>query len=101
MNDVLLTWALPLVGKNQRPIAHVRIDSRVSDSLPWSPVNTVKPDGPQQLLIEDLAPGTWSFRAVVVDTAGLESKNPATTKATIDEPLVEPGDVTDFKATVQ
>ena len=67
MSDVRLTWDLPTVTPRQYPIAHVRIEFRVDESLPWTIQDTVDAAAAQELLFVDVQPGTFFYQAIVVD----------------------------------
>lgn len=72
MSDVRLTWAFTPITNRQRPIAGVRIEARVSQDLPWTEIAFV--DAPAtDLLVQDVAPGDWFYRGIVVDTGGAEA----------------------------
>ena len=96
MNNVLLTWSLPNVGGRQRPLSGVRIAARVSDELPWTNIAFVAVPG-TELLLEDVAPGTWFYRAVVEDDSGAMS-TAAFAQADVD--FDAPGAVAAFAATL-
>jgi len=98
MANVRLTWALPSVSGRQRAIQHARVDIRVSPDLPWTLQDTVAPDVSQELLFQDVAPGTHFYRVTVVDVDGAEGV-PAETSA--DVPFDPPGTVTNLTATVE
>ena len=67
-----LTWELPTVTPRQADIAGVRIEFRVDPSFDWTVQDTVAPDVTQELLFVDVAPGTFYYRAIVVDVEGAE-----------------------------
>lgn len=69
-NEVTLTWQLPAVTSRQRPIKQVEISYRVkaSPALPWTIQDVVAPSSEQKLVFSDVAPGSYEYRAVIVDT---------------------------------
>lgn len=82
MSDVRLFWTLPTPTNRQRPISHVRIEARVSQDLPWTPIAEV--DAPAtETTIEDAAPGEWMYQGIVVDNSGAES-TPLEAAASVD-----------------
>ena len=98
MSNVRLTWTLPEVTPRQNPIAHVRIEFRVAETLPWTVQDTVDSGATQELLFIDVQPGTFFYRAIVVDTEGLEGP-PVETLVTLS--FDPPGSVQNFTATVE
>jgi hypothetical protein len=97
MANVRLSWTLPTPSSRQRAIARTVIEARVSPSLPWSAVNTV--DAPTTtLLVQDIAPGSWEFRATVVDVGNVPS-SPVTTS--VDLAFDPPSPATGFTAAVE
>jgi hypothetical protein len=97
MSNVRLTWKLPVPSNRQRPIAHVQIEARVSEDLPWTEIAIV--DAPAtELLVEDVAPGDWFYRGTVVDTDGNVSE-PAFASATLDYDA--PTGLAEFAAAVE
>jgi hypothetical protein len=82
LSNVQLTWTLPVPTPRQRPLASFRISARVSAGLPWTEIADVAvPD--TELLIQDVAPGDWFYRGVVVDSAGNASA-PVFAQAEVD-----------------
>ena len=69
MGNVRLSWEYPTVTTRQRPHKAVRLSARVSDTLPWTSIATVDAPG-TELLLEDVAPGTWFYRAILEDDQG-------------------------------
>jgi len=96
MSNIRLNWTIPVPTVRQRPLAGIRIDARVSEDLPWTELDTVLTDS---FLIQDVAPGTWTFQLTVIDTAGRESRNPATIVVDVD--FDDPSDVTDLTFTIE
>ena len=96
MSDVRLTWDLPTVTARQYPIAHVRIEFRVDESLPWTIQDMVDVAAVQELLFVDVQPGTFFYQAIVVDEQGQEGA-PVETNITLAFDL--PGSVENFLAT--
>jgi hypothetical protein len=72
MSNVTLSWVLPVPTARQRPIAGVAIEARVSADLPWTEVAFVEAPA-TTLVLQDVAPGQWFYRGIVVDTAGAVS----------------------------
>ena len=97
MANVRLRWKLPTPTARQRQIARTVIEARVSPSLPWTTVNTVDAPG-ETLLLTDQPPGSWEFRATVVDVGNVSSI-PVTTS--VDLALDAPSPASDFTASVE
>jgi hypothetical protein len=97
MANVRLTWQLPNVSPRQRPLAYTQIETRVSDTLPWTSVAEVEAPA-EELLIEDSAPGDWFFRAYAVDDRG---NTGAEVFAQVGVDFDAPGAVTGFTAVVE
>lgn len=97
MSNVRLTWTLPNPTPRQRPLAHVRIDTRVAEELPWTEIGIVPAPG-TELVVQDAAPGTWFYRATVVDSSGAESA-PAFTSASVG--FDGPTALADFGAVIE
>ena len=83
MSDVRLSWDLVAPTDRQRPVDYVRVDFRVSDTLPWTEQDRIEPTATQELLFQDVAPGEYFYQVVVVDDAGVESI-PAGTSVSLD-----------------
>lgn len=98
MSNVRLSWELEEPTARQRPLDYVLVEFRVSDSLPWTEQDRVAPDAPQELLFQDVAPGTFFYRVTPVDDAGTKSPFPAEAQAAID--FDPPSGVTNLTATV-
>ena len=98
MSDVRLSWTLPEPTSRQRAIAHVRVDFRVADAVPWTEQDTVPADAVQELLFSDVAPGMYFYQATVVDVAGVESQ-PA--QASADIAFDDPSDILDLVAIIE
>lgn len=96
MSNVRLTWTLPPVTPRQYSIDYTRIEFRVSDTLPWTEQDVVPASNPQELLFVDVQPGSFFYRATVVDTEGNEGPPVETSIVLAFDP---PGSVTDFIAT--
>jgi len=96
VSDVRLTWDLPTVTPRQYPIAHVRIEFRVDESLPWTIQDTVDAAAAQELLFVDVQPGTFFYQAIVVDEQGQEG---APVETSINIAFDVPGGVENFLAT--
>jgi hypothetical protein len=94
MSNITLSWNYPSVSGRQRPHAHVLIDARVSDSLPWTNVALVEAPA-ESLVLEDVAPGEWSYRARLVDVDGRTSE-PVFASAAIE--FDAPSALVDFHA---
>ena len=98
MSNVRLTWTLPSVGATQREIEHTRIEFRVDGAPQWTEQTLVPTDVAQELLFQDVAPGTYFYRATVVDIDGNEGA-PAETQ--VDVPYDPPGTVVDFAGSIE
>lgn len=90
-----VVWTEP--GPRQRPLSHVRIETRVSTDLPWTAIGVISYPN-TDLLEQDVPPGTHFYRAVVVDDADVESLNPL--QASIEIPFDPPSDLTEFTVTL-
>lgn len=91
-----ITWDLPEVSSRQRPIKQVLVEARTSDEFPWAPAgNPVPVDGPQEFNMENMDPGAWFFRLVVVDEADVRSPNPPEFEFGID--FDPPGNVSNVE----
>lgn len=96
MTDRTLTWDLPQVSARQAPILHTRIDFRTDTDLPWTTQDTIAADAPQQLVFADVQPGTFFYRATVVDV-DMQEGEPVETAANLA--FDPPGSVSNFTAT--
>lgn len=96
MSNVRLSWVLPVPTNRQRPLSHVHIETRVSLDLPWTEIATVDAPG-TELVIQDVAPGSWMYRAIVIDNGSNESV-PVSVGVTVD--FDDPSPVTGFTAEV-
>lgn len=92
-----LNWTLPIPTARQRPLSHVRVESRVSVELPWAEIATV-PIPDETLLLQDIAPGDWQFRGIVVDDSGAES---TPLEASLAVPFEGPSPLAEFTATLE
>lgn len=98
MATARLTYKLPPVNPRQRALSHVIVNGRVVGSAHWAELNRV-PVPEEELIIEQLPPGTWEFQAIVVDDLGVTSAEPHPT-AQLSAPFEAPGAVTDFSVTL-
>ena len=101
MANVRLRWTPPTPTANQNPLKHFVIDARTSPALPWAQINTV-PAGTNELLLNDVATGEWSYQNIVVDSADVRS-TPVQTSVTVGGAPAKdpPSPVTGFTATVE
>jgi hypothetical protein len=97
MSNVRLRWTLPTPTSRQRAIARTVIEGRVSPSLPWTTLNTVDAPG-ETLLLTDHPPGSWEFRATVVDVGNVPS---SPVVASVDLAFDPPSPVSSFTAAVE
>lgn len=97
MANVRLNWKLPVPTAKQRAIARTVIEGRTAASLPWSTLNTVDAPG-ATLLLQDIAPGSWEFRATTVDVSAIPCEKPATCALAL--PFDPPSPPTEFVAVV-
>lgn len=97
MSNVRLAWQLPTPSSRQRPIGHSRIEARVSDALPWTPIANV-PAPQEGVVIENVDPGTWFYMLVIVDDLG-EDSDPVFTDTSLA--YDRPSPATGFSATVE
>lgn len=96
MSDVRLYWTLPQPTQRQRPISHVRIEARVSADQPWTAIADV-PAPTSELVIQDVAPGDWFYRGIVVDEGERAS---APLNATVAVDFDDPSPLGAFSAEV-
>lgn len=97
---VLLEWNDPAVGAKQRPLAGILIESKLSGSdLPFDVQGLVDP-GVETLLLENVAVGTYVYRATPRDDKGNSGPAEEITVEVAEE-VLPPGPVTGFVATVQ
>lgn len=94
MANVRLRWILPSVRQNGRPldvssIAGTEIAISANGGADFT-VTDVVPSPVTELVINELEPGTWVFRGVVLDSAGRRS-NPSVAEITIEDDS-PPGD---------
>lgn len=100
MANVRLRWTPPTPGANQNPLKHFLIEARTSPQLPWAAINTVQA-GINELLLNDVAAGTWEYQNTVVDSADQKS-TAVQTSVTVGAPVKDPpSPVTGFTATVE
>ena len=79
MKDVRLTWELPVTRESGFPlnpadIAHVEVALSADGGANFGVLGTVAPGSTQTFTQTELEIGTWFFRLVVVDVAGLRSQ---------------------------
>lgn len=97
MSNVRLSWVLPSVSQNQKPLASVRIEARAEGIAQFTQIQEV--DVPTtELLLQDVPSGTIQYRAFVVDQEGAVSA-PTDTSATV--PFDGPDVLVSFSATVE
>ena len=69
-----ITWQLPTVVAQQRPIAKTIVDYRVKVTsgtpLPWTNLVDVPASAPQSTVIDDPAAGTFEYQFTVQDVDG-------------------------------
>lgn len=91
-----LAWTLDPITARQAPIAGVEISLRVDPSLPWDVQDTILPEEPQELLLIDVPPGTFYYRAVIVDNQGNRGGDAEVSAFGLYDP---PGVVSNFTVT--
>ena len=97
---VKLTWVDPTVGANQAPLADVVLELSADQGATFTKIATVAP-GVQTFVQTNLVPGTYIFKATVVDTQTPPlSSTPVTVSAVVPQVLVAPGPVTGLTAVV-
>lgn len=89
MTNVVITWEDPVVKAG---IDYIDIQASVDDEN-YSSIAHVEPEV-QTLTDQDVQPGTWFYRAIVVPKKG-ESSDPV--KGSIDVPFPKAGPVTNLK----
>lgn len=101
MSNVRITWDLPQVGPNQAPLEEARVEGRVvgGPATFTSLGNPVAAIDPQEILLQDVAPGDWVYRVVIVDKQGQTDLNPTAVSATV--PFDPPGSATNIQVTIE
>lgn len=96
--NVQLDWTFGPVSGKQKPIAKTRIEARVNAAnAPWSVI--AEPAAPAlQLIVQDVAPGDWQYRATPVDTAGVAG--PTFAPVSLSVPFDSPSALASFTAKV-
>ena len=98
MSNVRLTWTPPAPPTaRQRPQSHLRVDEKVDGAPDFAPITAELPLDQVELLIADVAPGTWHYRVVTVDDAGVESF----AETAVDVAFDAPNAVTDLAAIIE
>lgn len=92
MANVELQWTDPTVKAG---IKHIDIQASVDDKN-WNSIAKVPP-GEQKLVDQDVQPGKWYYRAIVVPQQG-EPSDPV--KSSIDVPFPKAGPVTNLRLTL-
>jgi len=85
--NVRLRWVNSTPGLNQLPLASTSVEARVSTALPWTEINRV-PVPAAELLIENVEPGDWIYRAMEIDTAGMMSARSNEVTVNVAGPVV-------------
>lgn len=88
MSNVVIGWKDPVVKAG---ILHIDIQASVDD-VNYSSIANVAP-GVQTLTDQDVQPGKWFYRAIVVPNNG-DPSDPV--KGSIEVPFPKAGGVTDF-----
>lgn len=104
MSNVRLRWDNSVVTTGHKPLAATIIEGRMGPTLPWAELNRVAiPD--ETLLLEQVAAGTWEYRATEIDVDGKLATNQPTATVIVGPPVVvedlPPAGVTSFSATVE
>jgi hypothetical protein len=89
LSNVVISWQDPVVKAG---IQFIRVDASVDD-VNYSTIASVDP-GVQTLTDQDVQPGTWFYKVVVVPVQGKES-DPV--KGSIDVPFPKAGTVTNLQ----
>jgi hypothetical protein len=92
--NVRLSWVNSTPGARQKPLEATIVSGRSSPSFPFVEINRV-PVGTAELVLQDVAPGSWEYQAVEVDVDGRVSSAQTTIVAIEFEP---PTGVTNFTA---
>jgi hypothetical protein len=92
MTNVVLKWKDPDVKAG---IDHINVQASVDDQI-YSSIANVAP-GVQTVTDQDVQPGTWFYRVIVVPLKGKPSNG---VKGSIDLDFPQAGDVTDFTLTL-
>lgn len=75
MATITLTWSLPAVEKDQRPISKTLVEISASpDAFGWTQHKVVPLGSDTQVVFEDAVPGAHYFRLTVVDDNGARSR---------------------------
>ena len=96
--NVRIGWVLPLVSARQRPLAHVLLEGGVQGAPEWAEINQVAVPA-DELLVQDIAPGTWEFRGTAVDVDGVKGPSRSVVAGSI--PFDPPGELQEFTATLE
>jgi hypothetical protein len=88
MSNVVLTWKDPVVKAG---IDHINVQASVDDHT-YSSIANVAP-GVQTLTDQDVQPGTWFYKVIVVPVKGAASNG---VTRSIDVEFPQAGDVTDL-----
>lgn len=68
MTTRTLSWTLDAPGPRQAPVARTEIYFRADPSLEWTFQDSVPAAAPQEMVFENVQPGTMFYQAIVFDT---------------------------------
>lgn len=102
MARATLNWTLPTTRANGDPLMLVEIvETEISMSADggtnFSPPISVPSDAVQTFVVDDLAVGTYIFRAVVIDTDGRRSAEAEAGASVLDAPSA----IADLSVTIE
>ncbi len=105
MRDVRVTWDLPTTRDSGRPlpideIAGVDVALSADGGANFTLLATVTPDGAQELEQQQLEPGDYLFRLIVIDTDGKTSSDDGVQVPFSIPDDSPPGEVTNVNVTV-
>lgn len=89
MSNVRITWRDPVVAAG---IEFISVEASVDD-VAYAEIATVAP-GAQELVDQDVQPGKWFYRVIVVPVKG-DPSDPV--KGSIEVPFPKAGQVTDLQ----
>ena len=90
MTDIRIIVTPPVPNNRQRRVIETRVERSIDpDSLGWTEIRTIPiEEDPQEIVLQQVDPGTHYFRSITFDDAGAESPGENVTPAEIgfDDP---------------
>ncbi len=94
MSDVRITVSPPTPNSQQRPIFATRVERTLdAATLGWTEIDTLLIGDPQEIVLQQVDPGTHFFRAITIDDAGDESPGNNEVSVTIGFELPSDGTI--------